>query len=204
MNRRSRAVTAMTVLATGGALWAAVGVPVTASAAPAPECGGRPATIIGKDGDDVLVGTPGDDVAFLDRGSDRFDGLGGNDVVCGGPGNDVIVGGDGDDVVNGGDGDDWIDGGAGDDRISVLAGSDGVLAGDGADTITVRVPVADVHAGAGNDVVLRRLAHHPAADERGRRHRGLPHHLRRGARRQGRGRLRRRRSEEHTSELQSH
>src|SRR4051794_39964361 len=49
-------------------------------------CFGKPATITGTEGDDMLVGTPGDDVIV---------GLGGNDIIEPQRGNDLVCGGEG-------------------------------------------------------------------------------------------------------------
>ena len=74
----------------------------------ADECALSPAvcSILGTEGDDVLVGTPLDDFIC---------GLGGDDQLHGGDGSDVLLGGNGDDVLVGGEGDDCVDGGPGDD-----------------------------------------------------------------------------------------
>ena len=83
-------------------------LPATAAA----ECRGRPATIVGSPGEDI-VGTAGPDV-IVTNGAASVDALGGNDYICGavtyqvqaGPGNDHVYGsgervaaGDGNDVV---------------------------------------------------------------------------------------------------------
>ncbi len=71
-------------------------------------CGGKPVTILGTPGDDVIRGTDGPDVIH---------GLGGNDWIHGGKGNDVICGGNGDDHLIGGAGHDFLLGGRGRDRL---------------------------------------------------------------------------------------
>nr|WP_180935079.1 DUF5050 domain-containing protein [Nocardioides ungokensis] len=55
-------------------------------------CLGRPVTITGTSGPDVLHGTPGPDVISALGGSDRIYGTGGKDVVCGGAGHDILRG----------------------------------------------------------------------------------------------------------------
>lgn len=95
MRRTPTILTALAVGLTAG-LVGSVG-----SAAPATSCAGRPATIIGTGGDDVLVGTAGPDVVAGLGGDDRILGGGGDDVVCGGAGTDDLLGGDGDDRLYG-------------------------------------------------------------------------------------------------------
>ena len=73
------------------------------NAIPAPPlCGGKPATIVGTEGDDDLRGTDGDDVIVGLGGDDLIKGRGGNDTLCGNAGKDTLVGGPGDDVLRGG------------------------------------------------------------------------------------------------------
>lgn len=64
-------------------------------------CDGRPGTIIGTPGDDVLRGTDGPDVIIGGGGADRIEGLGGDDRICGGVGADHLLGGAGDDRMFG-------------------------------------------------------------------------------------------------------
>ena len=82
-------------------------VPSTADAA-RPLCDGKPATIVGTMGDDVLRGTDGDDVIVGRGGDDRLVCRGGNDTLCGYGGDDTLVGGAGDDVMIGGRGSDSV------------------------------------------------------------------------------------------------
>ena len=83
-------------------------IPSSAAKAAPPLCDGKPATIVGTEGDDVLRGTNGDDVIVGRGGDDRLMGGGGNDTLCGQRGNDALVGGSGDDVLVGGPGSDWV------------------------------------------------------------------------------------------------
>ncbi|HET7481442.1 MAG TPA: calcium-binding protein [Actinomycetota bacterium] len=77
-------------------------------------CLGRPATIVGTDGDNSnLRGTPGNDVIVGKGGFDNIFGLGGNDLICGGSGTDSLFGGPGDDKLNPQGG--QSNGGSGDD-----------------------------------------------------------------------------------------
>src|SRR5262249_60768111 len=60
-------------------------------------CDGRPHTLDGTPGDDVLVGTNGDDVIFGNGGKDVVKGKGGKDCIVSGDGHDNIYCGPGDD-----------------------------------------------------------------------------------------------------------
>ncbi len=71
-------------------------------------CHGAAATIVGTDGDDVLLGTAGDDVIVGLGGDDVLRGRGGDDTLCGGPGDDLLAGGAGGDVIAGGAGVDTV------------------------------------------------------------------------------------------------
>ena len=83
-------------------------IPSPASDAAPPLCDGKPATIVGTSGDDVLKGTGGDDVIVGLGGDDLIKGRGGNDTLCGYGGNDTLIGGPGNDVMIGGRGSDWV------------------------------------------------------------------------------------------------
>jgi len=87
------------------------------SPATRPVCDGRPATIVGTAGPDLLRGTSKADVIVALAGDDRVKGLGGNDVVCGGGGNDKVSGGAGKDRLYGERGKDRLVGGSGKDRL---------------------------------------------------------------------------------------
>jgi Ca2+-binding RTX toxin-like protein len=64
-----------------------------------PSCFGKPATIVGTEGDETLFGTDGNDVIV---------GLGGDDQVIARDGDDLVCGNGGDDILNGGDGNDKL------------------------------------------------------------------------------------------------
>lgn len=98
-----------------------------------PVCKGQAATIIGTNGDDLLVGTDKRDVIFAGGGADRVDALGGKDIVCGKGGADLLRGGDDDDVVRGGGGRDRVRGNAGDDNLGGGARRDRLGGGLGND-----------------------------------------------------------------------
>ena len=83
-------------------------IPSTVAVAAPPLCDGKPATIVGTEGDDDLRGTDGDDVIVGLGGDDLIKGRGGNDTLCGNAGKDRLVGGPGDDVIEGGAGYDRV------------------------------------------------------------------------------------------------
>ncbi len=101
----------MDVRRTAPLLAVLLAVPVLAVNAPAsaaPLCDGKPATVVGSPGDDLIQGSAGDDVIVALGGDDTVLAGGGDDVVCGGDGNDVLRGGDGSDLLRGGNGDDEL------------------------------------------------------------------------------------------------
>jgi Ca2+-binding RTX toxin-like protein len=91
---------------------------------PCPTCRGRPATIIGTNGNDVRNGTPGRDVIAGLGGKDKLSGLGNDDIICGGPGKDVLQGGPGKDKLYGEAGRDVLKGGPGKDKLNGGPGKD--------------------------------------------------------------------------------
>jgi uncharacterized repeat protein (TIGR01451 family) len=102
-------------------------------APPPPTCGGREATIVGTDGNDVLTGTDKRDVIVALRGDDQVRALGGRDLVCGFGGSDRLKGQADGDELRGGGGDDRLGGGAGDDLLRGGTGRDRCRGGPGAD-----------------------------------------------------------------------
>jgi CSLREA domain-containing protein len=91
---------------------------------PKPICAGKPATIVGTAGRDVLKGTRKADVIVALAGNDAIRALAGNDLICGGKGKDVISGGPGRDRLLGQKGADTLRGGPGKDRLLGGAGAD--------------------------------------------------------------------------------
>ena len=83
------------LIPTGGSVVAAV-----------PKCDGRPATILGTNGNNTINGTSRADVIVAKGGKDKVNGRGGPDRICGGGGNDIIIGGGGNDRLFGGGGTD--------------------------------------------------------------------------------------------------
>jgi Ca2+-binding RTX toxin-like protein len=119
-------------------------VSITVVAARTPMCAGRPGTVVGTAGDDVLTGTAGQDVIVAGRGNDTINGLGGNDTICALAGNDTISGGAGDDDIGGG---------AGTDTIGGNPGNDIIRGGDQADTILGHAGADLLYGGAGGDLL---------------------------------------------------
>jgi hypothetical protein len=98
---------------------------VTIGGPQANACKGRPATLVGSEGDDVLTGTKGKDVVQALGGKDVVRSKGGNDRVCAGKDNDQVKAAGGNDVVLGEGGKDTLDGGPGSrDRCLGGAGKD--------------------------------------------------------------------------------
>lgn len=90
-------------------------------------CFGRPATIVGTQGDDVIEGTRGRDVVMSRGGNDAVNGRGGPDRLCGGGGDDNLRGRVGVDRIDGGWGADRLTGGAAEDRLLGKGGGDRIL-----------------------------------------------------------------------------
>jgi subtilisin family serine protease len=100
-------------------------------------------TLLGGQGEDVLVGSTKEDLLFGgsgaddldgDSGSDSLNGGTGSDVVSGGKGDDLVLGDSGDDTVRGGDGNDQVDGGEGNDLLSDTQGNNSLTGGEGKDS----------------------------------------------------------------------
>jgi Ca2+-binding RTX toxin-like protein len=89
-----------------------------------PTCKGKPATVVGTNGNDVRSGTPGKDVIVGLGGKDKLSGLAGNDLICGGTGKDTLKGGKGKDKLYGQKGKDTLRGGPGKDKLKGGAGTD--------------------------------------------------------------------------------
>lgn len=149
----------MTVLA---AVFASL-VPIGGALAATPVCKGKPATIVGTDGDDRLVGTSGDDVIVGRRGNDVIDAGGGDDVICGngghdvisaGPGADRVIGGSGDDIISGDDGRDLLQGGSGADTLDGGAHRDTLRGGRGEDRLRGGTGGDVIRGGSGPDDIV--------------------------------------------------
>jgi len=61
----------------------------------------RPTTVMGNDGDDVILGSPFADLLRAGYGNDFVRGEDGNDIINGGPGADTLLGGNGVDSIFG-------------------------------------------------------------------------------------------------------
>jgi hypothetical protein len=92
--------------------------------APGATCKGKPATIIGTSGDNLLTGTNGPDVIAALGGNDKASGLAGNDLICGGAGKDTLKGGPGADSLLGQAGKDKLKGGGAKDICKGGKGND--------------------------------------------------------------------------------
>jgi Ca2+-binding RTX toxin-like protein len=90
-------------------------------------CFGRPVTVLGTRGDDVIEGTSARDVILGRGGNDAVNGRGGPDRLCGGAGLDNLRGRVGVDRVDGGWGGDRLTGGAAEDRLLGGSGDDRIL-----------------------------------------------------------------------------
>jgi poly-gamma-glutamate capsule biosynthesis protein CapA/YwtB (metallophosphatase superfamily) len=132
-----RTVATITMLATEG-------LEATLAAWPPLSCAGRPATVVGTAGPDLLMGTSGDDVIVGRGGDDTIFGYGGDDLVCagdgddfvwGGPGRDRLYGGEGDDMLSGQGEPDLVYGEGGDDVLGGGPGGDALFGGDGNDAL---------------------------------------------------------------------
>lgn len=77
---------------------------------------GRPETITGTSGNDLIFGLNGKDEIFGLAGDDCLVGWNGKDNLDGGEGEDVLVGGNGKDDLEGGEGCDDVSGGRGKDE----------------------------------------------------------------------------------------
>jgi hypothetical protein len=138
------------------ALVYASGVVAAGPALAAPNCFGKPATILGTPGDDTLRGTPGPDVIIGGGGNDTVRGLDGDDRICGGDGSDALAGGEGGDRIQGGGEEDVLRGGPSSftdfDEIGHIHGNDRLKGGPGNDAIWAGRGLLDfLYGGVGND-----------------------------------------------------
>ena len=111
-------------------------------------------TLIGLDGDDLIIGGFGDDVLVGGQGNDTIVGRGGNDTLAGNQGNDQLNGDDGDDLAIGGEGDDNISGGLGLDSLFGGEGDDEIFGNDGDDFIFGGLGLDSLFGGDGDDELL--------------------------------------------------
>jgi Ca2+-binding RTX toxin-like protein len=100
---------------------------------PPDTCAGKPVTVGGTAGNDLLTGTPGADVIAAGGGNDRITGLAGKDAACGGDGKDTLTGGKGKDLLRGEAGRDTLKGGPGRDKLKGGLGRDTLKGGPGKD-----------------------------------------------------------------------
>jgi Ca2+-binding RTX toxin-like protein len=142
--------------------------PASATAdADLPTCFGKPATLVGTGGDDVIVGSAQVDVIVARAGSDVVRSRGGADLVCGGRGDDWLFGGSSPLQCNAScPRGDRISGDEGDDRIVDRVGYDDLLVGGSGDDYLMSNPPR----GKGPDCCLGRgadktLVGGPGADQ---------------------------------------
>lgn len=124
-------------------------------------CNGKPATIVGGGGANVLTGTAGPDVIVGNGGNDTIRGKGGKDTICGSAGNDTILGGAGSDTIlgqagrddlRGEGGNDALKGGGANDKVAGGGGKDSLKGETGADSLTGGPGAGDrCDGGAGTD-----------------------------------------------------
>jgi len=164
MTRQLRILLAASLVAAGGVLF--TGGSATGTGA---TCFGRPATIVGTFGNDVIHGTSGDDVIVSLSGEDTIFAAAGDDLVCAGTGEDAVVGGHGNDTIAG-DGDaDMLFGGPGTDRLygdtpgTVASGADvlfegagggSLFGGPGSDLVLGGTASTSLHGGNGSDLLV--------------------------------------------------
>ncbi len=111
-----------------------------------PSCGGKGATIVRGDGNDVIkVPKHGPQVIVAGGGDDVILAMRNKDRVCAGPGNDRIFAGTGRDKVFGDSGNDYLDLGPGGDKAEGGDGNDVIVGGGGGDK---------VHGGPGADRIF--------------------------------------------------
>jgi len=121
-------------------------------------CRGHVATIVGTNGNDVLVGTPSRDVIAALDGEDRIFGRGGSDVICAGPGSDLLFGDKGRDRIFAASG--ILYGGRGDDHLEASGKAAGFRGGPGDDVLVNRTGLANFVAEPGHNTVRSLVAAH--------------------------------------------
>lgn len=136
-----------------------VAAPDTVGAQDTVTCNGVPATIVGTEGNDVLLGTEGNDVIVGLGGNDTIRGFGGADIICGDNGRDKLFGGRGTDIIFGGKKNDVVKGDGGPDLLYGNQGHDRVIGGAGADYLEGGSGIVDRLTGkAGIDTCVDRQA----------------------------------------------
>jgi hypothetical protein len=101
-----------------------------------PTCNGKPATIVGTDGVDVITGTPRDDVIVTGAGRDWITAGAGHDTINAGPARDILLGGTGNDTLHGATGGDTLNGARGNDTLNGGRHTDSCRGGTGTDRAT--------------------------------------------------------------------
>jgi Ca2+-binding RTX toxin-like protein len=121
-------------------------------------------TVMGGDGDDLLIGGDGPETLYGSLGNDTLRGNGGRNVLNGDGDNDRFGG---DDLLINGDQGGNLDGGPGNDTVLGGAGYDGLLGGDGDDRLIGRGDGDDLYGDGGNDWIDGGDGHDDAFGGRG-------------------------------------
>ncbi|MDB5524856.1 MAG: hypothetical protein JWM58_2619 [Rhizobium sp.] len=114
---------------------------------------GEDNTIVGGQGNDVILGLGGDDNLTGGLDNDRVFGYSGRDILNGALGNDMLDGGADNDRLLGGDGNDRLFGSSGSDRLDGGIGNDTLDGGNDRDTLVGGAGDDRLDAGYGNDIV---------------------------------------------------
>jgi hypothetical protein len=120
LNLKRRRVYSFFVIRIGMTVTIALTVGLVETAWAQESCNGREATLVGTEGDDLLLGGPDDDVIVGLGGNDVIRGRDGIDFICGGSGNDDARTNDGIGYLAGGSGDDVLLGGPQDDQATTI------------------------------------------------------------------------------------
>jgi hypothetical protein len=138
VSARNTAANTITVVTRHFSIYALAAPPSTPTPTPAPggqTCDGRPATIVGTNGNNFIVGTRHADVIVALGGHDLVFGMGGDDVICLGDGKDLAFGGKGNDRIFGQGGKDHLFGEKGNDYLDGGADKDDCFGGSGSNTL---------------------------------------------------------------------
>jgi Ca2+-binding RTX toxin-like protein len=102
-------------------------------------------TLVGDEGNDILMSGPQDDLVIGGAGDDILSGGKGRDLIFGASGNDTINGDNGRDNLIGQDGNDMINGGVQQDALYGMAGADNLIGGQDDDFLNPAPGPGDTH-----------------------------------------------------------